>query len=1265
MKKSFLLAVLLSLAAFMVAATSSVTLGTLPTSAELIRDGSEGLTVRYSIEKLDFEEVQTKEGLFTEISVAQYTTTNRVGQPKLPLLRQIISVPEGAQVRAEFSSALQETYLLSDLGWDKPIIPKQESISKSEDPEKVPFIIDHGFYGRNAWTDEPAIAVTELGHMRGYRLFALDFTPIRYNPADGRLEVIYSAEVEVDFINPDHIGTRELRAKTFSPAFEAPLRSILLNPDSERVSLNRYPMGYLIITPPNFVDALEPFIEWKKQEGYNVILATTNETGTTTNSIKSYIQGIWNDATVDNPAPSYLLIVGDTPQIPSNTGNTASHVTDLTYVRLQGTDYIPEMYFGRFSATTAAEVTNQVNKTLMHEKYAMPDDSYLQEVVMIAGVDSYWSNTHANGAINYSTGNYFNTAHGIDSHTYLYPASASSSSAIIQNVSNGAGYVNYTAHGSETSWADPSFTINNINNLQNTNQYPVVVGNCCSTSAFNIGVCFAEAWLRAVDKGAVIYVGGTNSTYWDEDYWWAVGWKPPIVGTGSPFVPGRTGAYDAMFHEHDEPFEDWGSNVAAMMFMANMAVVQANSSRANMYWEIYSIMGDPSLIPWLGIPENNSFQAPQTLFLGLGSLDVIADPYTYVAISMDGELHGVGLTDGTGLLSLNYAPFTEPGTARIVLTRSLRKPMIVDVPVIPNVGPYVTVSPIGVVDPNLNGIAEAGETISMDLTFNNVGIQEATNLTATLSTENPFVSLLESSIDLPNIPAEGQVVMDGVFSVLFHLNIPDQEKVFFDISVSDGTNEWVSTRSLTVNAPELAFGNVTMIDSNGDGFLQPGEDVSITLNLTNNGHMAAESGELTILAHHPGIILSTDGFILPSLGVEVTIPVTFTVSLGPDLADGDMIPIGLSLAAGAQNLNYCVVLPIGMMGDGFETGDFSAHDWQNDPSVPWTIETSPSNVHSGIFSAKSGAIGHNTNTDLSITMNVGAAGNISFWRKVSSENNYDWLRFSIDDIEQGSWSGNRDWDHVSYAVTPGLHTFKWSYTKDYSVSSGSDCAWIDDIVFPLSGSGDIAMIFVPQEEIVFTNVTANAVLSADFVVNNLGTVPLSGHISYPTEMELILNGTPVANNAAYSVEVGEGYSYTLKYTVPNPAQDLTGEIVITSNDTANPAVVIPVRVDTGTATQDAGNIPLATALEGNYPNPFNPETSIAFALKEGGNVRLAIYNVKGQLIRTLVDDKLPAGRYQAVWNGKDEAGRGVSSGIYLYRMESADYCKTMKMMLMK
>ena len=73
---------------------------------------------------------------------------------------------------------------------------------------------------------------------------------------------------------------------------------------------------------------------------------------------------------------------------------------------------------------------------------------------------------------------------------------------------------------------------------------------------------------------------------------------------------------------------------------------------------------------------------------------------------------------------------------------------------------------------------------------------------------------------------------------------------------------------------------------------------------------------------------------------------------------------------------------------------------------------------------------------------------IHFARKVSSEETYDFLRFYVDNVLQDEWSGEEAWNTVSYAVTEGYHTLLWSYEKDYSMSSGDDCGWIDNIIFP-------------------------------------------------------------------------------------------------------------------------------------------------------------------------------------------------------------------------
>jgi len=102
-----------------------------------------------------------------------------------------------------------------------------------------------------------------------------------------------------------------------------------------------------------------------------------------------------------------------------------------------------------------------------------------------------------------------------------------------------------------------------------------------------------------------------------------------------------------------------------------------------------------------------------------------------------------------------------------------------------------------------------------------------------------------------------------------------------------------------------------------------------------------------------------------------------------------------------------------------------------------------------------------------------------------------------------------------------------------------------------------------------------------------------------------------------------------------------------------------------TSTDDPDIPVVATALNGNYPNPFNPETTISYSVKEAGRVRLEIYNIKGQLVRTLVDEDQTTGHYKQVFNSKDNRGRSISSGVYLILMTAPGYQKTSKMILMQ
>ena len=135
--------------------------------------------------------------------------------------------------------------------------------------------------------------------------------------------------------------------------------------------------------------------------------------------------------------------------------------------------------------------------------------------------------------------------------------------------------------------------------------------------------------------------------------------------------------------------------------------------------------------------------------------------------------------------------------------------------------------------------------------------------------------------------------------------------------------------------------------------------------------------------------------------------------------------------------------------EGFETGDFGNFPWQQYGDANWVVTSWQE--HSGAYSAQAGDIEDDESTTLQVRCDC-VSGNITFYRKVSSESGCDYLKFYIDGEEQDNWSGEEDWAEESFPVTEGTRTFEWTYSKDSSVAEGDDTAWIDDIVFPANSS---------------------------------------------------------------------------------------------------------------------------------------------------------------------------------------------------------------------
>ena len=95
-------------------------------------------------------------------------------------------------------------------------------------------------------------------------------------------------------------------------------------------------------------------------------------------------------------------------------------------------------------------------------------------------------------------------------------------------------------------------------------------------------------------------------------------------------------------------------------------------------------------------------------------------------------------------------------------------------------------------------------------------------------------------------------------------------------------------------------------------------------------------------------------------------------------------------------------------------------------------------------------------------------------------------------------------------------------------------------------------------------------------------------------------------------------------------------------------------------------LPAAVSLADNFPNPFNPATTIQYALPTAADVELTVYNVVGQVVRTLVAEHQSAGRYTVEWDATDDSGHSLSAGLYFYRLQVGDgFCEVKKMLLLK
>ncbi|MEL0269193.1 MAG: C25 family cysteine peptidase [bacterium] len=953
------------------------------------------------------------------------------GAPDLPVFTTSIQIPDLAKMQLEVISS---EYI--DVRVES-VIPSRGNITRDININLVPFkkgltYDKNSFYPDNiAFLRSPYIIRTKRGQ-------TVVFQPFQYNPIDGilRVHTNITISVKADGISTDNPLVRlPSKNRGMREMEEIYSRHFLNNvPTNDRYTPLDENGAMLIICYGPFIDAMQPFIDWKIKKGMHVELYNVDDIGDAAD-IKTFVEDYYYANGIN-----FLLLVGDIAQVPSprfSEGAGSNSPSDTYYGFIPSQDYYPDVFVGRFSAETVSHVNTMVNRTISYERYPDIDDGswYIEGAGFASnegpGDDGEYDNEHMDiirqKLLDYNYG---------DIEQVYDPSGTIAEGEVAIN--DGLSIINYTGHGSNGSWGNGCPMNNtNVNSLTNTGMWPWIWSVACVNGEFHIGTCFAETWLRATDSngqptGAIAtLMASVNQA-----------WNPPMDGQ------------DEMVDIFVESYENnIKRTFGGLSYNGCMEMNDNYGSQGDLETLYWNTFGDPSFEVRSNYPQPLDVSHSNVIILGSSELVIQTNSSEAVAaLTKNGIILGVASANENGICQINLEePASVPGSVNLVITSYNSIPYETEINVIAPDGSYMLLDDFSISNNNDEAV-NFSDQVSLSVMIENVGTETSGFITTTLINQTDNVTVLSPSITIDSVLAN-QMLEAGPFEFEVSSNVTNQENVEFKLLIEENESSWEYPISLTANAPEYNMVSSSIFDGE-NGSLDPGENVSMQMVIENTGSAALHYPTFEVYENDDYISIeyvSSDNAYYWDVGLSVIINVNVSVS--------ENAPVGHSSIAwldiGSLNSDYeslmSIPLNIGMLMDNFESEGFSTHDWRFAGQNEWFIQGQE--VFDGDFSIRSGAIGNNQTSEISVEYNVLNQGNINFFAKASSEQGnsgtiYDYLSFYIDNEQMVVIGGESDWDEYSFMVTPGLHTFRWVYEKDNAGSSGQDCAWLDNIIFP-------------------------------------------------------------------------------------------------------------------------------------------------------------------------------------------------------------------------
>jgi hypothetical protein len=538
----------------------------------VLENRADRIVLEYEMDAFASEAVMIDGTKYAQISLGDEAPMKElVGAPELPWVCRSIIIPDDARMAVNVLES--DFYELADID----VTPSKGFILRTVNPQDVPYTFGEA-YTTDAFYPGELADLRDPYILRDHRGTVVEVYPFQYNPVTHVLRVYTNVTVEVVPTGPGQVNVLQPPAqpRDLSLAFYKLYSHHFLN---YTIGSRYTPLDetgdMLIIAYNAWISNVQALADHKNARGIDTTIVGVSDIpgGNNATAIKAYIQDIYDSSDL-----AFVLLVGDGAQVdtPYASGGSA----DPTYSLLAGSDHYPDIMVGRFSAETTAQVDTQVERTIEYETNATTSQDWFWKGMGVAsnqgpGDDGEYDNEHLDN-IRLDL-----LAYGYTEVDRIYDPTATAGQ-VTTALNAGRGIVNYTGHGSTTSWGTTGFSNSNVNVLVNDNMLPFICSVACVNGQFDGYTCFGEAWLRATHNGEPTGAIGAYMSSINQS------WNPPMRAQDE-FV--------------DRYTSETYSALGTLLYAGSCNMMDVYGTGGESMFDTWILFGDPSLRVVISCPD--------------------------------------------------------------------------------------------------------------------------------------------------------------------------------------------------------------------------------------------------------------------------------------------------------------------------------------------------------------------------------------------------------------------------------------------------------------------------------------------------------------------------------------------------------------------------------------------------------------------------------------------------------------------------------------